>query len=372
MRFRFEPFGAIISLKEPPYLVYVDRNFMKERGFYGGEIWGEESKYLTAPVEVHLDLTKKCNFNCSYCYSSSKIDGEELPFELGKKIIDKLRDIGAFRIAFGGGEPLTYQYIFELAEYADNLEVLPSLTTNGSLINDENINRFKVFQRVNISLDINSENLGRDGDINSLLPKFKKLNKIGVRSGANFVVTKLNYENLSEFVKIVKDNGGDSILILRLKPYGRGIKNYNELKLTKKQNVELIPLCINLSLKYEIPIEIDCSFLPHTLYHKPDKKNLENLACLGCSAGDYLISIDEKGFVHPCSFLPQKISYFENIDKVWNSDDTFIKLRNFEKEPCISCYGLSLCKGGCHLISYFYYKDYFLPDPECPIVSETI
>jgi len=108
------------------------------------------------------------------------------------------------------------------------------------------------------------------------------------------------------------------------------------------------------------------------LYHKPDKKNLENLACLGCSAGDYLISIDEKGFVHPCSFLPQIISYFENLDKVWDSDDTFIKLRNFEKEPCISCYGLSLCKGGCHLISYFYYKDYFLPDPECPIVSETI
>lgn len=53
----------------------------------------------------------------------------------------------------------------------------------------------------------------------------------------------------SEFVKIVKDNGGDSILILRLKPYGRGIKNYNELNPIKKQNVELIPLCIDLSIK---------------------------------------------------------------------------------------------------------------------------
>lgn len=58
-------FGAIISLKEPPYLVYVDRNFIKERGFDGGKIWEEESNYLAAPVEVHLDLTKKCNFNCS-------------------------------------------------------------------------------------------------------------------------------------------------------------------------------------------------------------------------------------------------------------------------------------------------------------------
>ena len=40
-------------------------------------------KYLSAPIEVCIEITNKCNLNCEHCYASSgaNVDEKELTLE---------------------------------------------------------------------------------------------------------------------------------------------------------------------------------------------------------------------------------------------------------------------------------------------------
>ena len=55
LRHRFESFGGILAVEDPPMLVHVDRDFMRSLGHQGCSAWDEpETGLLSAPLEVHL------------------------------------------------------------------------------------------------------------------------------------------------------------------------------------------------------------------------------------------------------------------------------------------------------------------------------
>src|ERR1044071_912120 len=91
------------------------------------------------PIVV-WNVTRTCNLRCVHCYSDSaaqKYSGE-LSHEEAKRVIDDVTGFGVPALLFSGGEPLTRPDVLELMEYAAGKGLRITLSTNGTLL-DENV-----------------------------------------------------------------------------------------------------------------------------------------------------------------------------------------------------------------------------------------
>ena len=65
LNYRFENFGGIIANNNPPFLAFVNRNYMRELGLGESEIWNtsdESIGLLSAPTEVHFQSPRNVPF----------------------------------------------------------------------------------------------------------------------------------------------------------------------------------------------------------------------------------------------------------------------------------------------------------------------
>jgi len=378
MKARCEPFGGIISLENPPALLFVDKEFMKSLG-YASELWNIKQTYLSAPTEVHFSITNECPMGCSNCYVAA---GKKLPNELTtdelKKSIDLLSEMGVFHIAFGGGEPFARRDFLELAGYARGAEIVPNVTTNGYYITEEIAKRCRIFGQINVSMD----GIGKKYEEVRGIDGFKIADRaIGLLVGAeckvgiNCLISRKNFDHLPELVRYAELKGCNEIMLLRFKPSGRGSKLYEKMKLTPEQNERFFSLLRDLSLTHEISIKTDCSFVPLICYHEPEKERLEFLSISGCEGGNSLAGITPTGKFSACSFCRSSGGHIFEFKEKWHVSD---HLKNFRKwisrapEPCKLCEYLSICRGGCHVVAEFVFGDFFAPDPECPKVNSSL
>ena len=378
MKYRFENFGGIIASEDPPFLAYVDRDFMRGIGLEESPSWkegNEEVGLLSAPTEVHLAATNRCPLGCEHCYmSSDRPEPGEMDTETFKGALRALADMGVFHVALGGGEALTRPDLFELAHYARSLGIVPNLTVSGAIMSAEIAERMNVFGQVNVSLD----GVGALYGVHRGVAGFEKasraidlLRAASVATGINCVVGRNNFDGIPQLFDLAAEKGVNEIEFLRYKPAGRGAASYLTHRTTYEQNVRLVPLLMEQSERTGVVAKIDCSFMPMLAIHGPPPEVLQRMATYGCEAGNVLLGIRSDGMVSGCSFLSSEGLGISSLSKEWLSDPHLVKMRTFvEKapEPCRSCDYLSICKGGCHAVALHLVGDPHAPDPDCPRV----
>ncbi len=370
LRYRFETFGGVISIEDPPMLAFVDKSCMRELGLGESSVWEEERNYLSAPTEVHFSVTNSCPIKCEHCYMDSGSSGpDELDLNSCKKVLDSLSKMGVFHVALGGGEAFSRCDFFSIAEYARKVGIVPNLTTNGYYIDDKVAGKCKLFGQVNVS--INSLD---DRNFSMTDSAVRKLKRAGVITGINCLVSSMNYCKLKEVYKYANYHGLHDIELLRFKPSGRGRKHYYKMKLNREQNRNFFPYIIKLSEKYKLSTKIDCSFVPMICCHNPDRDEMERYAVYGCYAGDVLLSIFSDGRFAGCSFAGHGENKWEgNVKYLWHNAEELKRFRNWSRHtpyPCCECNYLDICRGGCHVIAEFETGNFHSPDPDCPVVNE--
>lgn len=79
-------------------------------------------------------LSHKCNYNCTHCYDKQKSDlfDAEHIYNKAKILLKKLKNMGLKEVLFSGGECTLFPKIHELVDFANKLNILPSVFTNGS------------------------------------------------------------------------------------------------------------------------------------------------------------------------------------------------------------------------------------------------
>lgn len=375
---RHETFGGIIATEDPPALAFADRDYI--RGLDGGEspLWdGGPGGHLSAPVEAHYAVTRRCTLGCPGCYMGSgdregRRDGESL--EGAKRIVDVLADMGVFHAALGGGESFLVPWFTELARYARGRGVVPNVTTSGLAFTERLYGECDVFGQVNVSMDGTGDLYGHTrpgGSFEEADGALRKLGEKGIRRGINCVITRHNYSRLESIVAYARKLGLADIEFLRYKPAGRGKEQYRDMRLTPGQAVDLLPVLKKLSRRYRVGIKLDCSFTPFICHHRPPKRVLEFFAIMGCDAGNWLVGVSPEGGVSPCSFVECDELDMGELREKWGDDTTFSLYRNWDREtktPCARCDYVALCKGGCHAVAHHCTGTSLEPDPECPII----
>ena len=94
------------------------------------------------PLNVHFDLTWRCNERCVHCYLDHEDYGEVTTGEVAR-VLNELAAAGTLFLTFSGGEIFLRKDFFELLETARRLHFDLNLKTNGLLVTPERAARLR-------------------------------------------------------------------------------------------------------------------------------------------------------------------------------------------------------------------------------------
>jgi len=94
---------------------------------------------------IEIELTNKCNLECPYCYSDSTCQqNKSLDASVVRQVLKDGREHGLRSVSWFGGEPLLYPDLFDVLQYAKELDYVESIVyTNGTLLNIESAKRLR-------------------------------------------------------------------------------------------------------------------------------------------------------------------------------------------------------------------------------------
>ncbi len=183
----------------------------------------------TGPVVV-WNLIRRCNLTCKHCYSISadKDFAGELSTTEAKLVMNDLSEFGVPVLILSGGEPLLRGDIFELSHYAKDQGFYVGLSTNGTLINEDNIEKIAAvgYNYVGISLDgiadTHDQFRRKKGAFAASMHAIELCNAIGVKVGIRFTMTRDNEHELPAMLELMEEHGIDRFYLSHLNYAGRG------------------------------------------------------------------------------------------------------------------------------------------------------
>lgn len=122
----------------------------------------ELAKKQKKPILGHFELTARCNLDCKMCYVHNQNNAEcirrELTTEQWKKIFDEAYDCEMLYATLSGGECLLRNDFKDLYLHLWNKNIFVTVFTNGTLINDDYIDFFKLYPPDMIQISLYGSN----------------------------------------------------------------------------------------------------------------------------------------------------------------------------------------------------------------------
>jgi len=210
---------AALQSDKPPQAVDPESNPATRKGPRG-------------PVVI-WNLIRRCNLTCKHCYSiSADVD---FPGELGteqiKSAMQDLRQFGVPVLILSGGEPLLRPDIFELSHYAKSLGFYVGLSTNGTLIDENQIAPIAdvAYDYVGISIDGMRETHDafrqKKGAFDASMNAIRLCHEAGIKVGMRFTPTQHNADELPQLLQVMDEEGVDKLYVSHLNYSGRGNRN---------------------------------------------------------------------------------------------------------------------------------------------------
>lgn len=172
------------------------------------------------PLEVHLELTHRCNMQCVHCYcvvsrgSEKHAKQGELTTGEYARLLDDLAEMGTLYLIFSGGEVLVRQDFFDIAAYAKRRGFAFRIFTNGIGLTPERIERLAALEPLTVELSIYSADpdihdgiTGVPGSFDRLIENVSRLKALGLRIYLKSTVMKPNLPGLDRLHRLGKDLG---------------------------------------------------------------------------------------------------------------------------------------------------------------------
>ncbi|MGV6853431.1 MAG: heme d1 biosynthesis radical SAM protein NirJ [bacterium] len=186
----------------------------------------------SGPVVI-WNLIRRCNLTCKHCYSISA--DINFPGELStQQVFDTLDDLWAYGtrvLILSGGEPLLRDDIWDISIKAREMGFYVGLSTNGTLIDENNIDRIVEmdYDYVGISIDgiesTHDEFRQLKGAYESSMHAISLCKQRGIKVGMRFTPTQHNAHELPLLIELMDKEKVDKLYISHLNYGGRGNKN---------------------------------------------------------------------------------------------------------------------------------------------------
>lgn len=352
------------------------------------------------PVVI-WNLTRRCNLLCKHCYtvSSDRAYAGELNTAQAKAVMADLRAADVPVLILSGGEPLARPDIFELSEFARDLGFYVALSTNGTQIDESNVDRIAAmgYDYVGISLDgkqdLHDKFRGEQGAFAASLHAIRLCVARGLKVGIRYTLTQLNKQDFPDLLQLMRDEGIHKFYLSHLNYGGRGNVNrgsdaYFE---TTRQALDLMFDSAWRDVRDGADREYvtgnndaDGVYLLHWVAkHLPQALEATQArlrAWGGNASGVNVANIDNLGNVHPDTFW-----WEENLGNVlerpfggiWRNPEHALLLGLQQrprpvKDRCAACRHLDICNGNSRVRAKQITGDVWAADPGCYLTDAEI
>lgn len=311
-------------------------------------------------LTVLLEPTAACNLRCKHCYhaKTSYVHNKMSMDVLDKFLFACMPHYKAIRIIWHGGEPLLMGLdFFESAynlinQYANKFDVKVEfgLQTNGTLLNEKNIDFFKnTNTHISLSYDgpFNDILRQRTSDVEQAIYLLKKKE---VKFSCLSTINSASVEQLIETYNFFKDLNVP-IKFNPIFPDGAAKENSLFIMSSSQWAEEFCKLFINWFYDKDCNIEVSscCDILKKYL-------GLFKNGCVNGTCMFRFVAIDANGNLYPCgrlvdqNYLLADVSSIDDIRQIFISPNYLKILERNEQRiaKCKDCKWFSQCHAGCN------------------------
>ncbi len=352
------------------------------------------------PVVI-WNLIRRCNLTCKHCYSISA--DKDFPGELSTEevftVMDDLKAFGVPVLILSGGEPLLRKDIFEISHRAKQMGFYVGLSSNGTLITENNINQIAEvgYDYVGVSLDGLRETHDRFrrrlGAFDEALQGIRLCRYHGIKIGMRYTITQDNAHELPDLLQLMKDEDVDKFYLSHLNYAGRGNKNRKDdvvHQMTRNAMELLFDTCwadVQAGRKREFVTgnnDADGVYLLQWIAQRyPDK--VEHMRAVlarwgGNASGVNIANIDNLGVVHPDTFwwhYPLGNVRERPFSEIW-MDTRDPLMAGLKQSPrpvqgrCGQCQFLDICNGNTRVRAHQLTDNFWAEDPACYLTNSEI
>lgn len=207
-------------------------------------------KTLSAPFDVVLCVTNKCNFSCKHCLAGESLSqGNDFTKQELFRIIDDLVQAKVFNICIFGGEPLCREDIFEVIDYLHSKPVSISLNTNATLITKDKAEKlagFKKLKGLTVSFDSDRQEemdlMRGKGAFSNAIRGIEHILATRLSVLLSVTVTKFNFLRIKELAHFGKKIGARCVRYNSVFFGGNAHCNLNEIMLSPKEHKAALDL----------------------------------------------------------------------------------------------------------------------------------
>ena len=266
-------------------------------------------------IEVSTVCSGPTGIPCSHCYKSNTPNGQNMPLEMFKEILDKMPK-NLTQIAFGIGDIDANPDLLKMFEYCRSKNIIPNVTINGSrmtpgwydrlaeLCGAVAVSRYPTYWICyNAVKELTSRGM-KQVNIHMMTSKETYLDCF------QLIDAKMRDERLKDL---------NAIVFLLMKPKG------NRNKHTQLTNLEDYGKLIKYALDKDVAIGFDSCSAPYVVECLKDHPNFDeiDMSIEPCeSFGMFSSYINVKGEYHPCSFC-------EGAHPDWINGIDVVNCKNF-------------------------------------------
>lgn len=176
-------------------------------------------------VQIHPTL--RCNLKCLHCYSSSSPqESTELDVGILREGLSDAWEQGYRVASFSGGEPTLYKDLHQLLEYAHQLGMRTTVTSNGMLLDEDRLNTLRdVTDILAISLDgmpdSHNKMRGSERAFDAMVSRLEGVRQSKIPFGFIFTLTQYNVNELDWVANFAIEQKAALLQIHPLETVGR-------------------------------------------------------------------------------------------------------------------------------------------------------
>ncbi len=346
------------------------------------------------PLMVVWNFTQACNLKCKHCYqnATSKPLPDEMTLEQKLKVIDEMGDEYVPFIAFAGGEPLMGRNFWDILKRCKERGIHTTVASNGTIITKEIAAKLVEYGVKYVEISIDSSIPEKHDEFRGIKGAWKRAmegirnaaDTPGLRVGMATCISKLNYDEAEDIIKLAIDSGCSTFVHFNYIPVGRGVESKiadigpeereNLLKLLNKylQNgkISIMSTAPQLARACYMYAEMEGMMAVGHAGSAPGTKTRVLAKYIGgCGAARCYCAIEPNGDVTPCVYIPHRVLgnlKEKSLKEIWQNNiyfDTLSNRDNYE-DNCKICNYRSIC-GGCRARADAYTGNIKAGDPGC-------
>ncbi|MCK4905649.1 radical SAM protein [bacterium] len=388
---------------EAPVLIEVTKDNIKQKIMHyapesfvikGDKISAPELMTFKFPITLGIMPSMKCFTDCIYCYMGRHMAPKysSLPFSRWKELLSEMEEYQLGEIAFGGGDPMCYEYIVDMLEIIGtfNPPTVITLATK-SYISTEVARRLSKIPRLELQISLDSTDpkiadamTQRKGYGEKAIESIKNCLSAGLSMAVKAVVTPLNIKAMPQTILDLHNLG---VYPVRAALYGRSMFRHKDELFNKTNEYEEFERSVKeIQAKHGFKVQLQGGYPQEDEF--PEQPEMSWKKRSRCTAGREQVVILPDGSLIGCEQIPQIPEYFfgsvakDSLYDVWNSESFKKKAYDIpmEKYKGTACYGCKEFKechsafgqGYCMRESYRLYGTIYAPSPGCPYTDKKL